>query len=327
MGFRPPKILVFLTVFVSAIIVNCLIYSPVYALNHETYIDPGDVDSSAVTVPPASSSNESHLATPAVKENILSASMLSYKVVIKGDNLTRVAKRFGVEVKDLLSEKVNFRLAQRKNPNLLYLGEVINIPVYKADSLFLPPLFSEKMVMMTKMDFSIMQIKHQGRIDNLTGEIEAQQTRNVLVTLSIIFIGLIALGFLVGGIVQTGKARRLEEELALQTEKVQSLEEGLKIEKALKRVEKSSFANSSPEEILEALRTAKGTTLEVMNKLILTKDEVGNPVYLKNIEKFFEKPERDFLRNLPVNQWEEVMKAIKTSPQPAPNPEAHKPSY
>jgi hypothetical protein len=51
--------------------------------------------------------------------------------VKKGDSLSKIAKHYHLQVADLVSSEVNPRLAKRKNPDVLYRREMINIPVPK----------------------------------------------------------------------------------------------------------------------------------------------------------------------------------------------------
>ena len=51
--------------------------------------------------------------------------------VRRGENLYRIARRYGVTVGEIRSQELNPALANRKNKNLLLRGETINIPVYR----------------------------------------------------------------------------------------------------------------------------------------------------------------------------------------------------
>lgn len=308
MGFRPPKILVFLIAVVSLIIGHCLIYGSVYAAHDEVFADPGVVKT--ISVPSVQSAP-----VPAQeKEYVIRMEMLTYKVK-NGDNLTQIAKTFGVTKSALLSSDINPTLAKRNRPDLIKKGETIWIPVYrieeglKVDS----SLLLGRMVMMSSIDLLFERADYKERIYQLTEDNKAFQSRYKFELALIIILVLLALGAFIWGSVQYSENIRMRGIISVtETLFKESLKEGLK------KAAPVSFANSSPEEVLEVIRTAKGMTLEKMNDLPLVHDETGSPTTLKKVREFMEK-NRDYLSNLPVNQWEEAMKAVKMNSRSAEN--------
>lgn len=270
------------------------IFSPAFSAraNDKIYIDAGD-----------SSVGEPLVTTDLVEENSSNnkisrepyvASILVYKVVIKGDNLSRMARRFGVEIEDLVSE--NPGLAKRKN-KWLYLNETIRIPVYKPDEKVLSSVLPEKIVLMAPAELAVITDQHAKSLavaDKKVEEVKGEEsTRMLIAILVIVFFVILLLLVLLGN--KYG-SRRLYESIVSETTESK----------------KVNFENSSPEELLEALRTARWHVLVSVSDMPLAHDENGNPTTLKKAKEFVGK--RHFISGLTVNQSAEVIKARKNNP-------------
>jgi len=297
MNPKPSKMAVFTALMFVFIFVFAMAVPRVLAKNYSTVIDEDGI---------AVSSPASFLPKPVVngseaKETVFQARMLEYKVT-KGDNLTKIEKRFGVKKSGLLSAVLNPKLAERNNPDLIFVGEKIKIPLYGIVPISSPgtaalPSLSDEMVMMTKAEYARME-SNQARIAELTKSLEYEESRNGPELLSIIIAMLIALTFLILWMIENAKNTNLREESAnKETKSAASLE------------------NSSPEEILALLRTVRWQELIMVNDMTLACDENGSPMTLKKAKEIVEK--RSYLRSLTVNQSEEAMKTAKMNTRPA----------
>src|SRR3990167_1203581 len=303
MGFRPPKILVFLIAFVVFAFGHYFVNDAVYAAGSEVYVGSGSVESFGVNPLASGKIPEVLTATDGAKENVIIASLLVYQIKINGDSLMRIANRFGVKLDDLLSEKVNPKLALRNNPDLLYFGETINIPVYRAESAVAGTSLLPKMAMMTQEDLKAMRVRYESAMAANNKRIK--ELENDKFAMGAIIVMSLALVFLLvlRHIFNRGSEKEKEKEY-------------VGIEILPEKTGKTNFENSSPVEILEALRTVRGRVLEIMNDLPLVYDESGkSPSTLKKIREFMDK--RPYLRDIPVSQWEEAMRIMKMNPRSA----------
>ena len=134
---------------------------------------------SAVTSPDSSLSKPG-LSVSETKETVLQARIHEYSVR-RGDNLTKIENIFGVKKSVLLSAVLNPELAKRNNPDLIFVGEKIKIPLYRivedgsANGAVVPAFtvsaLSDDMVMIPKEDFAKRQSEikaDQARIAQLT---------------------------------------------------------------------------------------------------------------------------------------------------------------
>ncbi len=214
---------------------------------------------------------------------------LRYRVTLPGDNLYRISRRFGVPMDRLLSAEVNPRLASRKNPKFLYLGETITIPVYVNWTVPASAVFpSDKVVLSAQKlnDLEKTVLAHNARIADLTDEntkLKNAGTKSlnnaILFSLVSLFVAAVVL-FLVYPFRNVSLSRDNSSPSPL------------------------SFENSSPEDILALLRTAKGSTLVAVNKLAITEDESKNPVRLTNLDKYLQNPKRTSFADMRVDNWD-----------------------
>lgn len=254
-------------------------------------------DSKNVIVASYDSNNASSGFTPEnnelAKTVAVSVHPVRYKVR-KGENLVLLARRFGVKVSDIRSPAINPKLAKRKNSNLLLAGERIMIPVYRVESSSNTlSNISEEMVVMPKNDFAALK-EHEkvqaSEVALLAGKLTEKENADTIkrVFIIILLVGFLNLILIMFVWIAGNNKKRISVEK--NTPKLPSLE------------------NSSEDEIIQILRTAKGEKLAKAMGLPIAYDETGKtPVLTRNIDRAIDK--RPYLGQLPINAWADAMKS------------------
>jgi len=224
-------------------------------------------------------------------------------VVQYGDTLHRLSRRYQTTVEELVSQELNPQLAERGNPDLIYVGEVITVPVYELvqkpvedieeiDLLALPAkkvfdfekaystlLVREKLFLETIESYEEMDKAQEEEINGWAVEVaELERVNKTL--LKVVFVGFALLVLSLVLIIILGTR--------------------------VSRNKKATLQDKRAEEVVVLLRTTPVNTLiEVLNSPI-THDVDGarkNPVALKNLEGHVKK-HGDRRLDVPMEEWQ-----------------------
>ena len=241
--------------------------------------------------------------------------------VKKGENLYRIAKRYGVNIDEIRSAELNPRLANRKNKNLLRHGEVINIPVYKIKSTAQVELENtgfvsvgrvyssirtfgtytktpNDLVAMNSRDYNVLVQAVQDskekskKIERLEDSVATARSWISIFTVMIIVLLALA-GLLFYNLDKTIiEKRALRERLA-------------EAEQETTNARNAAILPESPVDFIKLLEQANGNVLSLVADTPITYDEVGNPVTIKKIREFLTK--RSYLKNATAKDWPQAM--------------------
>src|SRR3989344_6343838 len=185
----------------------------------------------------------------------------------RGDNLTHIAKLFNVPFDEVISTTHNPIISARKNKNLIYVGEKINIPLLRRELKPVDEVTNTELVILMKDE--LVQILDQS--DRYAARIKGLENSN---------------------------AAKTNLELALFTA-ILVLIVGL-ITIHLIHLEKRGQAvqhfprNVSKHETMKMLKALPGSELTELLDETLAADEVGNPVAFKNAKDFLAKGKREY---------------------------------
>ena len=205
--------------------------------------------------------------------------------VQRGDTLYKLSLRFNISIDSLRSPGMNPRLAKRKNPNLLYRGEVISVPLYTLAKKPESALAPSDLIVMTQNERLKAEARSTAAEEKTIAvqkRIEAWYRPALGIMMVLLLLALSAVAFV-----------------------------WLALRAARKHVSPAPVPVPEPvrltraEDILLALRETTGAELERLVDMPLTPDEVGNPVTIKKVKDFLAK--REYLRACPATEWPGIM--------------------
>lgn len=219
--------------------------------------------------------------------------------VRRGEGLYRIARRYNVTVNEILSEKINPQLARRGNPDRLYRGEVINIPLYQVTTL--AEAKPDDLIVVGALELMALKSLLKNRMLGETAELVGLRQSLAIAKKWIILGGLTLVAMLVLVIMLLDRVTRKNnnEGAGLDTSKPTRIPETT-------TEEIQALGPRTPEDFLEILQTADGRTLYELANLTLVTDEHGNPVTIKKIRDFL--PKREYLNYVPVTRWNDAMR-------------------
>ena len=285
---------------------TCLLVAPTFAT--KKHITIGQVTTKET--PGRNSSQSSIDAELAAEQKINESRFVKVMTPVKhrvkrGEHLRQIARNFDVTWAELcrVNPQFNFR-----NPNKIFPGEVINIPVYRLSGRVIPyrdlpsAVFDDtgnELVTPAPADAKLMASALIGQGN------EIMKLQNYVATnqkVAIIAMGVI-LAFVVLSTLLGGNLLIACQEKGVLRQRVAEADQNTA--NAVEAAVKAATLPESPVDFIKLLQTANGNVLSLMVHMPVTHDELGNPVTIKKIDSFLDK--RPYLSGIPAEEWPKAM--------------------
>lgn len=242
-------------------------------------------------------------------------------IVQKGDTLERLSRRFGVTLNEIVAANPVF---EKRSIHRIYRGEKLMIPLYQAEVKPVIEVPQDALVIVEKgevvneagVPFNVTASALEETVVNLQNTAE-KKTEAIIRLFALFLICAIILGAV--AILRLRKTRNEMKKLQEGADHRRECAERYRAEtlecrrgntqSPARPTGSEAHTNDVPEKVLKLLQYLTGFTLVKINQIPLTYDESGNPVFLKNIERFI--ASRPYLEGIPVNRWKEAMEVTR----------------
>jgi len=221
--------------------------------------------------------------------------------VVKGESLLQIASDFGVTIDLILSPTFNPVLAKRNNPDLIYAGETITIPL---------PLPQASESTETKEPAAV---RAQTSVSNSSQPIQPALAAETTMkgtseagTSSFLFWGSSMLAGLSVFFLSWGLHFYMRKPAAEAKERTTVQQESIATQKG------ASFHDMTPEELIEALGNVKARTLVQAMKMTIADDERRNQVLLGNVVQFVQHEKRSWPNDVLVKDLSRTLQVKET---------------